>query len=56
MTIFLMSDDPITLLSPPGVTDTDGQFELALPVEGGGEIVVGGKWTREGSVSLRRRR
>ena len=39
---FLMSDDPITLLSPPGVTDTDGQFELALPVEGGGEIVVGG--------------
>ena len=39
---FLMSDDPITLLSPPGVTDSDGQFELALPGEGGGEIIVGG--------------
>ncbi len=39
---FLLSDDPLTLLSPPGVTDTDGQFELALPHEGGGEIVVGG--------------
>ena len=39
---FLRSDDPLRLISPPGITDRDGRFELALPVDEGGEIVVGG--------------
>ena len=38
----LVSDDPLALLAPPGITDLDGRFELALPGTWGGEVVVGG--------------
>ena len=38
----LVSDDPLASLAPPGITDIDGRFELALPGTRGGEVVVGG--------------
>lgn len=40
--VFARAADPVAVLAPGTVTDRYGEFELSLPREGSGDVVIGG--------------
>ena len=40
--VFARTADPVAVLAPGTVTDAYGEFELSLPEQGSGEVVIGG--------------
>ena len=50
--VFARAADPVAVLAPGTVTDEYGEFELSLPGQGSGDVVIGRRRTRDRPAPL----
>lgn len=54
--VFARAADPVTVLAPGVLTDQYGAFELSLPAQGRGDVVIGGAGCRLSDARMERPR